>query len=127
MYYSRDIFDFYGPFYWDSWPSLTGAIGMTYETDCGGWKGVLWRRDDGSLCSFRDGIAKHYVSALATIETTGANRAARVRDWVAFREAAINEGRTGRMRRVVLVPGRDPQRAGELAAALRARTVARAA
>jgi hypothetical protein len=118
MYYSRDIFDFFGPFYWDSWPSLTGAIGMTYETDCGGWKGVLWRRDDGSLCSFRDGIAKHYVSALATIETTGAHRAERVRDWAAFREAAVNEGRTGRMRRVVFLPGRDPGRAADLAATL---------
>jgi hypothetical protein len=118
MYYSRDVFDFYGPFYWDSWPSLTGAIGMTYETDCGGWKGILWRRDDGSLCSFRDGIAKHFVSALATIETTGARRAERVRDWFAFREGAINDGRTGRMRRVVFLSGRDPGRAAELAATL---------
>ncbi|MFN2567762.1 MAG: M14 family zinc carboxypeptidase [Gemmatimonadaceae bacterium] len=118
MYYSRDVFDFYGPFYWDSWPSLTGAIGMTYETDCGGWKGVLWRREDGSLCSFRDGIAKHFVSAIATIETTAARRAERVRDWYAFREAAVTDGRTGRMRRVVFLPGRDPGRAAELAATL---------
>jgi hypothetical protein len=118
MYYSRDVFDFYGPFYWDSWPSLIGAIGMTYETDCGGWKGVLWRREDGSLCSFRDGIAKHFVSAVATIEATGARRAERVRDWYAFREAAVAEGRSGRMRRVVFLPGRDPVRAAELAATL---------
>ena len=27
MYYTRDQFDAYGPFYWDSWPSLTGATG----------------------------------------------------------------------------------------------------
>ena len=118
MYYSRDVFDFYGPFYWDSWPSLTGAIGMTYETDCGGWKGILWRRDDGSLCSFRDGIAKHFVTSMATIETTGARRADRVRDWHAFRRSAVEAGRTGRMKRVVLLPGNDPARAGELAAAL---------
>ncbi|CAN5715891.1 M14 family zinc carboxypeptidase [soil metagenome] len=118
MYYSRDIFDFYGPFYWDSWPSLTGAIGMTYETDCGGWKGILWRREDGSLCSFRDGIAKHYVTSLATIETTAVRRAERVRDWHAFRRAAINAGRTGAMKRVVLLPGNDPARAAELAATL---------
>jgi hypothetical protein len=114
MYYSRDVFDFYGPFYWDSWPSLTGAIGMTYETDCGGWKGVLWRRDDGSLCSFRDGIAKHYVTALATIETTASRAAERVRDWHAFRAAAVDAGRTGTMKRVVLLPGDDPVKTMEL-------------
>ncbi len=69
MYYSRDVFDLYYPGYWDVWPSLTGATGMTYETDGGGWKGILWRREDGTLLSFRDGIAKHYVSAMATIQT----------------------------------------------------------
>jgi hypothetical protein len=114
MYYSRDVFDFFGPFYWDSWPSLTGAIGMTYETDCGGWKGILWRREDGSLCSFRDGIAKHYVTAIATIETTGAQRAERVRDWHTFRAEAVEMGRTGPMKRVVLLPGEDPVKAMEL-------------
>lgn len=118
MYYSRDVFDFYGPFYWDSWPSLTGAIGMTYETDCGGWKGILWRREDGSLCSFRDGIAKHFVTSIATIETTAQRSAERVRDWHGFRRAAVEAGRTGRMKRVVLVPGNDPARAAELAATL---------
>lgn len=118
MYFLRNEFDFYGPFYWDSWPSLTGAIGMTYETDGGGWKGILWRREDGTLLSNRDGIAKHYTTALATIETTAANRAARVRDWAAFRQGAVNEGRTGTMKRVVLLPGRDPGRAAALVSTL---------
>ncbi|MBC7790322.1 MAG: hypothetical protein H7Z74_10285 [Anaerolineae bacterium] len=118
VYYSRDIFDFYGPFYWDSWPSLTGAIGMTYETDGGGWKGTLYRREDGSLLSLRDGIAKHYVTAIATVETAGANRQERVSDYLAFRQGAINEGRTGPMRRVVLLPGDDPGRAAELVSTL---------
>lgn len=118
MYYSRDIFDFYGPFYWDLWPSLTGAIGMTYETDCGGWKGLRWRREDNSICSFRDGIAKHFVSAMATIETTGARRAERIRDWVKFRREAVEEGRSAAMKRIVLLPGRDPARTAALVATL---------
>jgi hypothetical protein len=118
MYYSRDIFDFFGPFYWDTWPSLAGAIGMTYETDGGGWKGVLWRRDDGTLLSFRDGIAKHYTTAMATIEATAAYKSERVRDYLSFRQAAIAEGRTGRMRQVVLNPATDPGRAAELVSTL---------
>ena len=118
MYYSRDIYDFFGPFYWDTWPSLSGAIGMTYETDGGGWKGILWRRDDGSIVSFRDGIAKHFTTAIATIETTAGRHAERVRDYLAFRQGAVAAGRTGTMKRVVLVPGRDPGRAAELVATL---------
>jgi hypothetical protein len=116
MYYSRDVFDFYGPFYWDLWPSLTGAIGMTYETDC--TFGIQTRREDGSLCTFRGAVAKHVVSAMATIETTAARRAERIRDWVKFRREAIDEGRTATMKRIVLVPTRDPGRAAELVATL---------
>jgi len=118
MYYSRDVFDFFGPFYWDSWPSLTGAIGMTYETDGGGWKGIQWKRGDGSILSFRDGIAKHYVTAMATIQATAERRRERVRDFLAFRQGAINAGRTGAMKRVVFESGSDPARAAALAATL---------
>jgi len=116
MYYSRDVFDFYGPFYWDSWPSLTGAIGMTYETDCG-W-GIRTRRADGTTCTFRAAVAKHYVAALATIETTAARKLERVRDWAKFRREAVDEGRAMTMKRVVLVPGKDPARAATLVATL---------
>ena len=118
MYYSRDVFDFFGPFYWDTWPSLTGAIGMTYETDGGGWRGLLYRRPDGTLLSNRDGISKHYTTAYATFMTTAANKDARLKDYVAFRQRAVSEGRTLPMKRVVLVPGADPVRAAQLVATL---------
>ena len=118
MYYSRDVFDFFGPFYWDSWPSLNGAVGMTYETDGGGWKGHLWRREDGSLLAHRDGVAKHWTTALATVQATADRSAERVRDYLAFRQRAVAEGRSGAMKRVVLVPGSDPGRAADLVATL---------
>ncbi|HEV7993387.1 MAG TPA: M14 family metallopeptidase [Gemmatimonadaceae bacterium] len=118
MYFSRDVFDLYYPGYYDTWPSLNGAIGMTFETDGGGWKGLLWRRPDGSLLSFRDGIAKHFVASLATIETTASRAAERVRDYVSFRRQAVGDGRSGDLRRIVLVPGKDPARAAELATTL---------
>jgi hypothetical protein len=118
MYFSRDVFDLYYPGYYDTWPSLNGAIGMTFETDGGGHRGLLWRRPDGSLLSLRDGIAKHYVAALTTIETTAQRSTERVRDYLRFRQNAVSEGRSGPLRRIVLVPGTDPGRAAELASAL---------
>ena len=118
MYFSRDVYDLYYPGYYDTWPSLNGAIGMTFETDGGGHRGVLWRRPDGSLLSLRDGIAKHFVASLATIETTASHARERVNDFVAFRRQAVSDGRVGALRRVVLVPGSDPGRAAELVSAL---------
>ena len=49
------------------YPSLNGAIGMTYETDGGGFKGLRWTRDDGTIVTFRSAIAKHYVASMTTL------------------------------------------------------------
>jgi hypothetical protein len=116
LYFVRDAFDLYYPGYYDSWPALTGAMGTTYETD--GGPALLKRRDDGTLLSLRDGIAKHYTAAIATFETSARGAREMVRDYAAFRQKAVTDGRNGTMKRVVFVPGSDPARAAEMAAAL---------
>jgi hypothetical protein len=116
MYYVRDVFDLFYPGYYDTWPALTGASGMTYETD--GGPAFLKRRDDGTLLSLRDGVSKHYVAALAAIQTIASRSRERVADYLAFRRDAIDAGRTGTMKRVVFLDGNDPGRAAELAAML---------
>lgn len=116
LYYVRDVFDLYYPGYWDTWPSFTGALGTTYETD--GGPAYLKRREDGTLLSLRDGIAKHFVASLAAWETVANRARERVADYLAFRQSAIDAGRTGSMRRVVFLEGNDPARAAELAAML---------
>lgn len=113
-FYVRDIFDLFYPGYWDSWPSLNGATGMTYETDGGGTKGLRWRRDDDTIVTMRSAIAKHFVASLTTLETASRNARERVADYYKFKTSAIEEGRTGKMRRFVILPGRDPNRAAEL-------------
>lgn len=113
-FYVRDVFDLFYPGYWDSWPALQGATGMTYETDAGGWKGLRWKRDDETIVTLRSGIAKHFVASLTTLATAAANREARLRDFYEFKRSAIEEGRTGRVRRFVILPGQDPGRAAEL-------------
>jgi hypothetical protein len=44
---------------------------------------------------FRDGIAKHYVTAMATIQATAERRRDRVRDFLAFRQGATAGGDWG--------------------------------
>ncbi len=114
QYYVRDIFDLHYAGYWDSWPALNGATGMTYETDGGGDLGLAWRRDDGSIVTFTDGIARHVTASLATAETAARNRVERLRDFYDFRRSGMEEARREPMRRIVLVPGNDPRRAAEL-------------
>jgi Zinc carboxypeptidase len=113
-YYSRHIFDIYYAGYMDSWSSLQGATGMTYETDGGGPRSLAVKRDDETILTFRQGIAKHVTASLATLETAAANREARLKDYYLFFKTGMDEGRTEPMKRVVLLPGRDPQRAAEL-------------
>ncbi|OYT73152.1 MAG: hypothetical protein CFK52_02475 [Chloracidobacterium sp. CP2_5A] len=114
QYYVRDVFDLFYPGYWDSWSSLNGATGMTYETDGGGWKGLNWRRDDESILTLRDGIARHVTASLATIQTAVANRAARLRDYRAFFVQSIAEGRQGPLQAVIFPPEGDPARRNRL-------------
>ncbi|HRH42375.1 MAG TPA: M14 family zinc carboxypeptidase [Pyrinomonadaceae bacterium] len=113
-YYNRDIFDLFYVGYWDSMPSLTGAIGMTYETDGGGFKGINWMRDDGTIVTLRSAIAKHFVASMTTLETSAKNRQSRLKDYYDFRVSAINEGKTERMKRIVIIPDKDRPKTAEL-------------
>ncbi|MGH9902406.1 MAG: M14 family zinc carboxypeptidase, partial [Pyrinomonadaceae bacterium] len=113
-FYVRDIFDLFYAGYWDSWPSLQGATGMTYETDGGGWKGLRWKRDDDTIVTMRSAIAKHFVASMTTLETAARNRQARLGDYYKFKTSAVEEGRSERIKRFVILPGKDPGRAAEL-------------
>ena len=113
-YYVRDIFDLFYVGYWDSFPSLNGATGMTYETDGGGFKGRRWTRDDGTIVTLRSAIAKHYVASMTTLETASQNRIARLQDYADFRRKAMDEARTERMKRIVIDPSNDPVKAADL-------------
>ncbi len=116
QYYVRDVFDFFYPGYVDEWPTLSGAIGMTYETD--GGPELRKRKDDGTWTSFEMGIAHHYVASLATLATAAANRAALLQDYHAFHATGMAEARGRPLRRIVFGGAGDPARAHWLASLL---------
>ena len=113
-YYVRDIFDLFYPGYWDSYPSLNGAIGMTYETDGGGFKGLRWTRDDGSIVTLRSAIAKHYVASMTTLETLSKNKTQRLQDFYDFRRNALAEATNEKLKRIVISPEKDRVKAAEM-------------
>jgi len=105
QYFVRGVFDFFYVGYWDEWATFQGATGMTYETD--GGPEFNKRRDDGTITTFRDGIAHHFVASLATLETTAKNRQNRLVDYYEFRRSALAEAAVDRMKKIVIVPGTD--------------------
>jgi hypothetical protein len=115
QYFVRDIFDLFYPGYWDSWSSLHGAIGMTFETDGGGPRGYRWSRDDETVVTLRDGISKHFVASLNSVATVAANREARLRDYRTFFESSLTELK----RKYYFVPTSNPEATVRLVSLLR--------
>lgn len=118
-YYVRDIFDAFYPGYWDMYPSLNGATGMTYETDGGGPKGLNYTREDGTIVTFRSSIAKHYVASMTTLETTAKNKVERIKDFYDFRARGMADHAKAKMKRVVIDPTADRVKAADLIEILR--------
>jgi hypothetical protein len=117
QYYVRDVFDLFYPGYWDSWPSLAGATGMTFESD--GGPPLMLRKSDGTVTTFREGIAHHFVASMATLTTLADHRTERLRDYREFFASAMTAPATRSVRRVVLQAGADEVRTRELVALLR--------
>lgn len=109
QYYVRDAFDFFYPGYIDEWPTMSGAIGMTFETD--GGPELRKRKDDGTYMTFEMGIAHHYIASLSTLATAAASRADLLHDYYDFHATAMSAVRTGTMRRVIFSAAPDPGRA----------------
>ncbi|MEK6570893.1 MAG: M14 metallopeptidase family protein, partial [Bacteroidota bacterium] len=95
-YYSRESFDLLYPGYGDSWPSLSGAIGMTYEQ--AGGVGIRVKRADENILTLKDRIDRHTATSWATLKATELNREKRLRDFYSFFKEAINEGKSGPVR-----------------------------
>ena len=122
-YYRRGRFDLFFAGFWDSWPTLNGSIGLTFETDGGGSKGLAWEREDGTILTLRDGVVHHHTGTMASLRLTAENKDQRLRDFYQFKKTAIDEGRTEAMKQVVLLPGRDDARAALLVSTLRAQRI----
>ena len=108
-YFVREVFDSFYPGYGDSWPMLQGAIAMTYEQASP--RGLVYRRGDDTLLSFRDAVVHHFTAALSTLETAARNRETLLRDYLEYRRSAIAEGEKAQVREYWVPAGVDGSRA----------------
>ncbi|MEZ0324331.1 MAG: M14 family zinc carboxypeptidase [Fimbriimonas sp.] len=105
-YYVKDQFDLYYPGYLDSHTSLTGAIGMTHETD--GGKTIAKERADGSVVTLRRGAEKHFTAAMAVIRAASKNAKELVESYSDFKKRAVSGEFAGKFQRAV-VTSEDPR------------------
>jgi hypothetical protein len=98
-YYVKDVFDLYYPGYLDSWSTLNGAIGMTHETD--GPKSLAVMNSDGSVATLREGISKHFTSAIAVIESAAAHGPELLKSFSDYKHDQVSGKMAGKDRFVV--------------------------
>jgi hypothetical protein len=89
-YFTREIFDAFYPGYGASWPLYHGTLSMTYEMASA--RGLHFRTKDGSILTYGDGVKRHFVASIATIESTSQNRRTLLNNFWQYRQQAIADG-----------------------------------
>ncbi len=111
-YTTRELFDAFYPGYGESWPTLSGAIGMLWEQ--AGVRGLVVRRSDELRLTYRDAVLHHYVSALATVETASRERRRLVADFVSVARQSVALAGAGDVSDYFLLAGEAPARTLDL-------------
>jgi hypothetical protein len=114
LYYTGQNFDLFYPGYGDSWPSLLGAVGMTYEQSGGGFGGRQIERPDGTILTLRDRAFGHRTTGNATLRVAAEGKTDLLLGFAGFHRN-IDEG----LEDTYLIPGDDPTRAEALVRLLR--------
>ncbi len=109
-FFSKDIFDLFYPSYGDSWPSLHGAVGMTFEM--AGQVGMAYRRRDGETLTLEKRVQRHFTASLATVQTAADNREALISDFYKVRRERVDLGE--RAGAFLIAEGPDPGRSRAL-------------
>lgn len=86
-YFTREVFDLFYPGYGDSWPTLNGAVGMTFEQ--GSARGLAWERKDGTVLTYADGVRNHFTTSFATALTVADNAQRFLNEYATYRRTAL--------------------------------------
>jgi len=111
-YYVKESFDSYYPGYTESWVTFHGAVGMTFEQ--ASVRGIVIKRSDEALLTFREAIEHHVVATRATLQTAAQRREELLRDFHAFHATAIDEGATGKVKEFLIMPSDNAKRFADL-------------
>src|SRR5215471_7412853 len=89
---------------------------MTYEQ--ASVRGLVVRKSDDTLLTYRDTVRHHFVASISTLETAAVNREKLLSDFYQYRATAVEEGRKDAVKEYILPRGRDSSATDKLAGIL---------
>lgn len=115
-YFTREIFDAFYPGYGASWPLYHGTLAMTYEMASA--RGHRFRTEDGEILTYADGVQRHFIASLATIQTASREREHLLNNFWKYRKQAVADGRESDERYIFIDAAADAAGAQRLAGLL---------
>ncbi|MFK7814375.1 MAG: M14 metallopeptidase family protein, partial [Maribacter sp.] len=73
FYFTKEVFDLLYPSYGDTYPTMNGGVGMTYEQGGSGRAGLGIQTSIGDTLTLKDRIAHHHTTGLSTVEVASKN------------------------------------------------------
>lgn len=104
-YFTREIFDAFYPGYGASWPLYYGSIAMTYEMASA--RGHQFRKRDGTILTFADGVQRNFVAFKATLETASREAETLLQSFYQYRLSASQQGEKDGIRSYIFPAQRD--------------------
>lgn len=89
LYFTKERFDLFYPSYGDTYPTYTGAIGMTFEQGGHSRGGLAVVKEDGDTLTLYDRLIHHYTTGMSVVEITSGNAAKVVKEFRKYFNAAI--------------------------------------
>jgi len=90
LYFTKEVFDLFYPSYGDTYPTFSGAIGMTYEQGGSRVGGRAVKLSNKEVLTLQDRIDHHKTTALSTIEITSVNADRVIKEFQEFYDKSRN-------------------------------------
>lgn len=90
LYFTKEVFDLYYPSYGDTYPTYSGAIGMTYEQGGSGRAGLSIITQEDDPLTLKDRWLHHHTSGMSTVEVTSQNATRVIEEFEKYFKANIN-------------------------------------
>ncbi|MBK8503032.1 MAG: hypothetical protein IPL46_12930 [Saprospiraceae bacterium] len=93
LYFTKEVFDLLYPAYGDTYPTYSGAIGMTYEQGGSGSAGSAVLLDNGDTLTLQSRIDHHLTTSLSSIEMTSRHATELTKHFSEYYQVSRNKAR----------------------------------